>query len=104
MDELKSAITMASMASRLLLLLRFEICWVSIPPKAANAVLLRGALAGRRSCNAILPAAYEAQMKILVERERVDLSCPSGQCMEADRNLTPDEISSKWSCSKSRTL
>jgi len=55
-----------------------------------------GLLLGAVLAIAILPAAYEAQMKILVERERVDpVVSPSGQCSEADRNLTPDEISSE---------
>src|SRR6266403_1889200 len=62
-----------------------------------------GLLAGAVLAIAILPAAYEAQMKILVERERVDpVVSPQGNVVEADRNLTPDEISSEVELIQSR--
>ncbi len=62
-----------------------------------------GLLAGAVLAIAILPAAYEAQMKILVERERVDpVVSPQGNVVEADRNLTPDEISSEVELFQSR--
>lgn len=62
-----------------------------------------GLLLGAVLAIAILPAAYEAQMKILVERERVDpVVSPQGNVVEADRNLTPDEISSEVELFQSR--
>jgi len=62
-----------------------------------------GLLAGAVLAIAILPAAYEAQMKILVERDRVDpVVSPQGNVVEADRNLTPDEISSEVELFQSR--
>ncbi|PYT92335.1 MAG: hypothetical protein DMG36_15475 [Acidobacteria bacterium] len=62
-----------------------------------------GLLSGAVLAIAILPAAYEAQMKILVERERVDpVVSPQGNVVEADRNLTPDEISSEVELFQSR--
>jgi uncharacterized protein involved in exopolysaccharide biosynthesis len=50
-----------------------------------------------------LPATYEAQMKVLVEHERVDpVVSTQGNVLEADRGLTPDEISSEVELFQSR--
>jgi len=51
----------------------------------------------------ILPPTYEVQMKILVDRERVDPVVSSeGNVIEADRNLTPDEVTSEVELFQSR--
>lgn len=51
----------------------------------------------------VLPATYEAQMKILVEHERIDpVVSTQGNVIETDRGLTPDEISSEVELFQSR--
>lgn len=51
----------------------------------------------------ILPSTYEAQMKILIEHERVDpVVSPQGNVIESDRKLTPDEVSSEVELFQSR--
>ncbi len=62
-----------------------------------------GLLLGAVLAILILPLTYEAQMKILVERGRVDpVVSTQGNVIEADRNLTPDEISSEVELFQSR--
>ncbi len=62
-----------------------------------------GLLLGAVLAMVILPSTYEGQMKILVERERVDpVVSTQGNVIEADRNLTPDEISSEVELFQSR--
>src|SRR6266446_6849401 len=62
-----------------------------------------GLLLGAVLAMVILPSTYEGQMKILVERDRVDpVVSPQGNVVEADRNLTPDEISSEVELFQSR--
>lgn len=51
----------------------------------------------------LLPPTYEAEMKILVERERVDPAVSTApNVIEADRGLTPDEVSSEVELFQSR--
>jgi uncharacterized protein involved in exopolysaccharide biosynthesis len=62
-----------------------------------------GLLLGAILAIAILPSTYEAQMKILVDRERVDpVVSTQGNVIEADRNLTPDEVTSEVELFQSR--
>lgn len=62
-----------------------------------------GLLLGALLAIIIVPSTYEAQMKILVEHERVDPAVsPQGNVVESDRNLTPDEISSEVELFQSR--
>jgi uncharacterized protein involved in exopolysaccharide biosynthesis len=62
-----------------------------------------GLLLGAVLAILILPSTYEAQMKILVQRARVDpVVSTQGNVIEADRNLTPDEISSEVELFQSR--
>ncbi len=71
--------------------------------KRLTLLCFAGLLSGAVLAIAILPAAYEAQMQILVQRERVDpVVSPQGNVVEADRNLTPDEISSEVELFQSR--
>src|SRR5258708_15442646 len=62
-----------------------------------------GLLLGAVLAITILPSTYEAQMKILVDRERVDpVVSTQGNVIEADRNLTPDEVTSEVELFQSR--
>ena len=62
-----------------------------------------GVFVGSVLAIAILPANYEAQMKILVEHQRVDpVVSTQGNVIESDRGLTPDEISSEVELFQSR--
>jgi uncharacterized protein involved in exopolysaccharide biosynthesis len=62
-----------------------------------------GLLAGSILATFILPPTYEAQMKILVQRERVDpLVSSEANVSESDRNLTLDEIASEVELFQSR--
>ena len=62
-----------------------------------------GVLLGALLAIIILPSTYEAQMKILVEHERVDpVVSPQGNVVESDRYLTPDEVSSEVELFQSR--
>ena len=62
-----------------------------------------GLLLGAALAITILPSTYEAQMKILVDRERVDpVVSTQGNIIEADRNLTPDEVTSEVELFQSR--
>jgi uncharacterized protein involved in exopolysaccharide biosynthesis len=62
-----------------------------------------GLLLGAVLAIVILPSTYEGQMKILVERERIDpVVSTQGNVIEADRNVTPDEISSEVELFQSR--
>jgi len=62
-----------------------------------------GLLLGAVLAITILPSTYEAQMKMLVDRERVDpVVSTQGNVIEADRNLTPDEVTSEVELFQSR--
>lgn len=62
-----------------------------------------GILLGAVLAVVVLPATYEAQMKILVEHERVDpVVSTQGNVIETDRGLTPDVISSEVELFQSR--
>jgi len=62
-----------------------------------------GVLAGSLLAILILPSTYEAEMKILVQRERVDpLVSSEANVSESDRNLTLDEITSEVELFQSR--
>jgi uncharacterized protein involved in exopolysaccharide biosynthesis len=55
-----------------------------------------GLLAGAVLAICLLPRTYEAQMKILVERERIDpVVSTEANIIEQDRGLTPDEVTSE---------
>ena len=62
-----------------------------------------GVLLGAVLAILFLPSTYEGQMKILVDRERVDpVISTQGNVIEADRNLTPDEVTSEVELFQSR--
>lgn len=62
-----------------------------------------GLLAGAVLAIWLLPPTYEAEMKILVQRERIDPVVSTGaNVVEADRGLTPDEVSSEVEIFQSR--
>jgi uncharacterized protein involved in exopolysaccharide biosynthesis len=62
-----------------------------------------GVLIGAVLAIIILPRTYEAQMKILVEHQRVDpVVSTQDNVIESDRGLTPDEISSEVELFQSR--
>jgi uncharacterized protein involved in exopolysaccharide biosynthesis len=62
-----------------------------------------GLLAGALVAIAFLPATYEAQMKILVERERVDpVVSTDANSPEADHGLTENEVTSEVGLFQSR--
>jgi uncharacterized protein involved in exopolysaccharide biosynthesis len=62
-----------------------------------------GFLVGGLLAIVILSPTYEAQMKILVDRERIDPVVSSeGNVIETDRNLTPDEVTSEVELFQSR--
>lgn len=62
-----------------------------------------GLLLGAVLAILVLPATYEAQMKILVEHQRIDpVVSTQGNVIETDRGLTPDMISSEVELFQSR--
>src|SRR6266566_4039461 len=62
-----------------------------------------GLMAGSLLAILILPPTYEAEMKILVQRERVDpVVSTEPNVNQADRNLTLDEITSEVELFQSR--
>lgn len=62
-----------------------------------------GVLAGALVAMLILPATYEAQMKILVDRERVDpVVSTEANVLQQDRGLTADEVVSEVELFQSR--
>jgi uncharacterized protein involved in exopolysaccharide biosynthesis len=62
-----------------------------------------GLLAGALLAICLLPPTYEAQMKILVERERIDpVVSTEANIIEQDRGLTPDEVTSEVELFQSR--
>jgi uncharacterized protein involved in exopolysaccharide biosynthesis len=62
-----------------------------------------GVLAGALLAMLILPATYEAQMKILVDRERVDpVVSTEANVLQQDRGLTADEVVSEVELFQSR--
>src|SRR5882762_7355289 len=62
-----------------------------------------GLMAGFILAILILPATYEAEMKILVQRDRVDpVVSTESNVSQSDRNLTLDEITSEVELFQSR--
>jgi|SRR5579859_7661487 len=62
-----------------------------------------GLLLGAVAAILFLPKTYEAQMKILVERERIDpVVSTEANVVESDRNLTLDEVTSEVELFQSR--
>jgi uncharacterized protein involved in exopolysaccharide biosynthesis len=62
-----------------------------------------GLMAGSILAILILPPTYEAEMKILVQRERVDpVVSTESNVSQSDRNLTLDEITSEVELFQSR--
>ncbi|HEV2494758.1 MAG TPA: Wzz/FepE/Etk N-terminal domain-containing protein [Terriglobia bacterium] len=62
-----------------------------------------GLIAGALLAVWLIPPSYQAEMKILVERERVDpVVSTNPSVIQADRSLTPDEVSSEVELFQSR--